>query len=213
MTLPVEIVVVFNEPDTLEDVFLRSAGLGDATVVLIDNRTRGAGLPTLFNAHKARSTAEWLVFCHQDFVVFDPDWIRRIVALPSAACYGPIGRDLNLRWLGRITQTDGSPLGEPAAMAEVPGVDEMCLVVPRDVYTRVDFDEGFPFDLYAHDYCLAARRLGYPTRIVDLACQHRSKTLSGDHLATRFLTAKQRFIDKHAGAAPLVTSTFHVPGP
>jgi GT2 family glycosyltransferase len=208
--LPAEIVVVFNEPDTLERVFLQSAGLDDATLVLIDNGARGVGLPTLFNRHKQRSTAEWLVFCHQDFIVFDAEWIRRIVALPPAACYGPIGRDASLRWRGQIAQTDGSLLGEPAPMGEVVGVDEVCLVVPRDIYTRVDFDEGFPFDLYVHDYCLAARRLGYPTRIVQLHCQHRSKTLDGDVTSTHYRLAKQRFIEKHAGTVPLVTSSFHV---
>jgi hypothetical protein len=202
--------VVFNEPDTLESVFLRSAGLDDATVVLIDNRAQPIGLPTLFNQHKQRSTAEWLVFCHQDFVVFDRDWIHRIAGLPPAACYGPIGRDATLRWRGQLTQTDGSLLGEPAPMAEVVGVDEVCLVVPRDIYTRVDFDEGFPFDLYVHDYCLAARRLGYPTRIVQLPCQHRSKSIAGDVASTRYLVARQRFIEKHAGVMPLVTSTFHI---
>jgi hypothetical protein len=208
--LPAEIVVVFNEPDTLERVFLQSSGLDDATLVFIDNRAQGVGLPTLFNRHKQRSTAEWLVFCHQDFIVFDADWIRRIVALPPTACYGPIGLDATRRWRGQIIQTDGSLLGEPAPMAEVAGVDEVCLVVPREVYTRVDFDEGFPFDLYVHDYCLSARRLGYPTRIVHLACQHRSKTVHGDVTSPRYLLAKQRFIDKHAGVVPLVTTTFHV---
>jgi GT2 family glycosyltransferase len=207
---PLEIVVVFNEPDTLERAFLQSAGLDDATLVLIDNRREPVGLPTLFNRHKRRSTAEWLVFCHQDFVVFDADWIHRIVALPPTACYGPIGRDTTLRWRGQITQTDGSPLGEPAPMAEVVAVDEMCLVVPRDVYTRVEFDEGFPFDLYGHDYCLAARRLGYQTRIVQLRCQHRSKTVTGDLTSSHYLDAKQRFITKHAGIVPLVTTSFHV---
>ena len=204
-----EVVVVFNEPDTLEEVFLRSRGLDRATVVLIDNRAQGLGLPTLFNRHKRQSTATWLVFCHQDFVVFDADWIARIARLPPSACYGPIGRD-TLRWRGQIIQTDGSLLGEPAPMAEVLGVDEVCLVVPRDVYTRVDFDEAFRFDLYVHDYCLAARRLGYPTRIVDLHCQHRSKSLAGDQVSARYLDAKRRFIDKHAAVTPLVTSTFDV---
>jgi hypothetical protein len=206
--LALEIVVIFNEPETLEHAFLQSSGLDEATLVLIDNRARGVGLPTLFNEHRQRSAAEWLVFCHQDFVVFDGDWIRLIVALPPDACYGPIGRDATLRWRGQIVQTDGSLLGEPAPMAEVVGVDEMCLVVPRDIYTRVEFDEGFPFDLYAHDYCLAARRLGYPTRIVQLHCQHRSKTVNGDVTSARYLLAKQRYIDKHAGVVPLVTSTF-----
>jgi hypothetical protein len=70
------------------------------------------------------------VFCHQDFVVFDADWIHR---MPPTACYGPIGRDATLRWRRQIIQTDDSLLGEPAPMAEVVGVDEMCLVVPRDI--------------------------------------------------------------------------------
>ena len=56
--LPIEIVVVFNEPDTLERAFLQSAGLDHATLVLIDNRPQPVGLPTLFNRHKRRSRAE-----------------------------------------------------------------------------------------------------------------------------------------------------------
>jgi hypothetical protein len=211
--MALEIVVVYNEPDTLERVFLRSAGLDEATLVLIDNQHLGLGLPVLFNRHLRRSTAEWLVFCHQDFIVFDADWVRRIEALPPDACYGPIGRDATQRWRGQIVQTDGSLLGEPAPMAEVQGVDEVCLVVPRPIYTRLDFDEDFPFDLYAHDYCLAARRLGSPTRIVDLHCQHRSKTTTGDSTSARYLAAKRRFIDKHAGVVPLVTTTFVVSDP
>jgi hypothetical protein len=64
-----------------------------------------------------------------------------------------------------------------------------------------------------HDYCLAARRLGYPTRIVQLPCQHRSKSLAGDASSPRYLLAKERFIEKHASVVPLVTSTFHIMPP
>ncbi len=51
------------------------------------------GEAAIFNEHKADAAADWLVFCHQDFVVFDDDWIERITRLPQDACYGPIGVD------------------------------------------------------------------------------------------------------------------------
>src|SRR5215831_7696909 len=147
----IEIVVVYNDPVTLEQCFLKSAGLESARLILVDNRVDGKGLPTIFNAHKRDSAADWIVFCHQDFIVFEPDWFKRIMKLSPTACYGPIGVDIHGRFLGQILQTDGSYHGQRADMAEVVGLDEQCLIVPRSIYTAVDFDEDLPFDFYVHD--------------------------------------------------------------
>ena len=96
----VEIVVVYNEPDTLENGFLRSSGLDRARVSLIDNTASRRSLPAIFNEYKSDCAADCLVFCHQDFVVFDDDWIERIAGLSQGACYGPIGIDRSGRFVG-----------------------------------------------------------------------------------------------------------------
>ena len=204
----IEVVVVYNEPDTLENVFLRSAGLERAGVRLIDNTATGRSLPAIFNEHKARAAADWLVFCHQDFVVFDDDWIERITRLPQDTCYGPIGVDRAGRFLGRIMQTDGTFIGLPGDDADVVALDEQCLIVPRAVYSVTDFDERFACDLYAHDYCLTATRAGFRIKTFQMNCQHRSTSGSEDTMRRSYLEAKRTYIWKHRDKAPLFTTTF-----
>lgn len=198
----IEIVVVYNEPETLRHAFLESRGLSAAELVLIDNCSPSRGLPELFNHHKATSTAEWIVFCHQDFVVREEGWLDRIRQLSPDACYGPIGVDRRGRLLGRIVQTDGSPLGEPADLPEVIALDEMCIIVPQPVLAAVDFDEQFKFDFYVHDYCQAALQAGFRCRIIQLDCQHRSKSVGGNTTSPRYLKARAAFLSKHGHHRP-----------
>ncbi len=204
----VEVVVVYNERDTLENVFLRSAGLERAGVRLIDNTARGQSLPAIFNEHKAGAAADWLVFCHQDFVVFDDDWIERITHLPQDACYGPIGVDRAGCFVGRIMQTDGTCIGLRADGVDVVALDEQCLIVPQAVYSATDFDERFAFDLYVHDYCLTAARAGVRVKTFQMNCQHCSKSVTEDTTRHSYLEAKRMYIWKHRDKAPLFTTTF-----
>lgn len=208
--MEIEIVVPHNDSRTLRKAFLRSRDLDKAKLVLIENKRNPVGLPVLFNAHKRTSKADWLIFCHQDFIVFESGWLDRVQALEPDACYGPFGLDLlgNLR--GRIQQTDGTFLGTAAPYAEVSTLDEMCLIVPRSLWTRLDFDERFPFDFYVSDYCLQAKRLGHPSRIIQLDCQHKSRTLRGDIFSERYLAAKRIFLEKYKDTRPLVTTTFQI---
>jgi 2-polyprenyl-3-methyl-5-hydroxy-6-metoxy-1,4-benzoquinol methylase len=204
----VEVVVVYNELDTLENVFLRSSGLDRARVSLIDNVATGRSLPAIFNEHKSGSIADWLVFCHQDFLVFDDDWLERIAHLSQETCYGPIGVDGSGRFVGRIQQTDGTFVGLPVDGANVVALDEQCLIVPRPVYSTTDFDERLAFDLYAHDYCLTAAGAGFRVKTFQMNCQHRSKPVTRDTTRRSYLDAKRTYIWKHRDKAPLYTTTF-----
>lgn len=208
MSSRVEIVVVYNDQRTLETAFLQSAGLEHAAVTLINNTMTRRSLPAIFNEHKASCRVEWLVFCHQDFVVYDVDWIGRITTLSQDACYGPIGIDEFGRLQGQIQQTDGSLLGSRMDGAEVAGLDEQCLIAPRRVYSAVEFDERFPFDFYVHDFCLSAKRKGFGVRTFQLECQHRSKSLTGDVTRVAYRDAKKAYIAKHGGLGPLSTTSF-----
>jgi len=204
----VEVVVVYNEPETLENVFLRSSGLDRTRVSLIDNTVKGRSLPAIFNEHKSNSVADWLVFCQQNFRVFDADWLERIARLSLETCYGPLGVDESGRFVGRIQQTDGTFVGLPVDGADAVVLDEQCLIVPRPVYSTTDFDERFAFDLYAHDYCLTAACAGFRVKTFLLNCQHRSKLATGDTKRRTYLDAKRTFIWKHRYKAPLFTTTF-----
>ena len=143
-----------------------------------------------------------MVFCHQDFVVFESDWLARIAALPDTACYGPVGVSPAVGIVGRIKQTDGSFIGAPLDGVDVVGLDEQCLIVPRRLFSSIDFDVRFPFDLYVHDFCLAVRSAGFRVKTLQLDCQHRSKSLTGNVTGPRFLEAKNEYILKHGHQPP-----------
>src|SRR5712692_11451077 len=204
----VEVIVVYNEPDTLERNGLGSEGLGGGRVRLIDNTAAGRSLPAIFNEYKARAAADWLVFCHQDLVVFDDDWIERITRLPQDSCYGPLGVDRAGRVVGSVTQADGKCLGQPADGVDVVAVDEQCLIVPRPIYSTLDFDERFACDLYAYDYSLTATHAGFRVKTFKMNCQRRSKSVTGDTTRRSYLEPKRTYIWKHRHSAPLITTTF-----
>ena len=206
----VEIVVPYNDEKILRKVFLRSRDLKKTKLVLVENGNNPVGLPELFNAHKRTSTADWLIFCHQDFVVYERGWINKILALEPDACYGPTGVNSRGRLLGRTRQTNGKFYGHAVPLAEVSTLDEMCIVIPRSIYQKVDFDSQFSFDFYVCDYCLQAKSLGYPTRVVQLHCQHKSRTIEGAIESPRYADAKKLFIRKHRDMTPLVTTTFQL---
>ncbi len=208
--MQIEVVVPYNDERVLREVFLQSKDLDRAKLVLVENGRSPIGLPVLFNTHKRNSAADWIIFCHQDFVVHENGWLDRILASEPAACYGPIGPDMRGNFQGQIRQTNGSLLGKPASMAEVSTLDEMCIIIPRRVYSEVDFDEQFSFHFYACDYCLQANKLGYPSRIIQLDCEHKSRTLTGDIFSEGYLNAKLLFLNKYKDVKPLVTTTFQL---
>ncbi len=208
--MKVDIVVCYNNEKVLRKVFLRSRDLKDAKVFLIENGKKPVGLPELFNRHISTSTADWLIFCDQEFVVHEKGWIDRIRALEPTACYGPIGANLEGQLIGRIRQTDGTYTGHRDPLAEVSTVDDLCVIIPRRIYQELAFDPRFPFDLYVCDYCLEAKKLGYSTRIFQLNCQVKLRTLDRDIDSPRYTAAKQRFIEKHRDATPLATTTFRL---
>ena len=165
---------------------------------VFDNRTENMPLPARYNEFLDSfdySRPAWIVFCHEDWEATEP--VAPVLSrLDPGSVYGVAGATVErrafffARWkfIGDIESCnrDGSDPGVHGLPAP-PGsacdtVDCVCLVVHSSLVQRhsLRFDPEMTFDLYAEDFCIAARELhGVATRLVRLSCRHWSRGCAG----------------------------------
>lgn len=195
----VKFVVVYNDRQILNRCFLSGANIHPDNVILHEN-TNHESLPRIFNKIIAEHMHEdtWFAFCHQDFVLIE-NLAERLRDLDTFAIYGPIGERFAEKHLyGMVTQTDGTPIGSVLkSPTPVQKLDEMCLIAHSSVFREgLRFDERFSFHLYGADLCMQAFLMGFAVCALQLACQHKSKTLTGDVTSKDFLSSLQLFREK-----------------
>ena len=207
---PVKFVVVYNNVDTLNQCFL-SGSNGNARDLILRENSRCEPLPAVFNRIIAEHLHEntWLVFCHQDFVLQE-DLTERLKTLDTSAIYGAIGaRTGENQFYGQIVQTNGDPIGL-ALKKETPvqTLDEMCFIVHSSMFRRgLRFDESFCFHFYGSDLCMQAFSRGFDVYVLQLTCQHRSRTITGDVSSASYLASLEIFKEKWKFFLPIRTTT------
>jgi ubiquinone/menaquinone biosynthesis C-methylase UbiE len=203
-------IVVYNDVKTFQDCFLSGIGVRSGNIVSFNNQI-GLGLGFAYNdlALPYLNRDAWLVFCHQDFI-FKESLAPKLASLNRLGVYGPIGCRLGtLGLVGEVTQTDGSKVGAYISKpTPVEALDEMCLIVHTEALRRgLWFDDKFTFHYYGADLCTQARRLGFDVKALQLDCQHRSKTLTGDIFSESYRNLQSMFRAKWCGLLPLATTT------
>lgn len=157
----------------------------------IDNRERNEGIGVCYNRFLDSRPSEedaWYVFCHEDFELKESlvDCLRD---LDRTSMWGPIGVATEVKfglyhkWVMRGSleecKKDGSELrmiGTAVAQGTpVETFDCQCVIVHSSLVRKhhLRFDEQLTFDLYAEDFCIAAKeRAGVISRILPLRACH-----------------------------------------
>lgn len=207
---PVVFVVVHNDAGVFEKCFKSGVGVQNAKVIDLDNRL-GFGLGFAYNdlAIPYLSSDVWLVFCHQDFIL-NESLSKHLQGLDKHGVYGVIGSRLGtVGLLGQITQTDGSKVGtyikEPTP---VDTLDELCLIVHTQAFRDgLMFDDRLTFHYYGADLCMQAHDLGFDVLALQVDCQHKSRTLTGDVNSQLYHYLRLVFKKKWSQQLPVVTTT------
>lgn len=153
------------------------------------------------------STCEAVVLLHDDTYILDPNFKAKILSAlrcdPSLGVLGVVGasRIKSLAWWesddkkGEVFETRGwIDFGTPRGRVDV--VDGLLMVIGRNVFSRLRFDENsYPgFHGYDVDYCLQARAAGYACMVIPIEVLHRTKGGIGNRedfaAASRALLAK-----------------------
>lgn len=196
------ICTLSNRPEQyrqMKDSFL-AAGFDETrcTYTLLDNSSGNRHEPySAFNQIKARCTARYLIFCHQDVLLSEGDGYEKLLQViteieardPRWGLLGNAGINRSYRYTVRITDphwTAGART--PDLPQRVTTLDENFLVInPRaDVNCSPDLS-GFHF--YGPDLCLNARKNGHAAYVVDFHLRH----LSSGKLDASFWAMRDQF--------------------
>lgn len=177
-----------------------------------DNRVENLGIPAIYNRFIDQIPGEgWVVFCHEDWQI-RCSLEEALQDCPKDRLYGPVGaffeESAKAGFVGiagsvQESRKDGSH-GKQVLGFHRKGTastfDCMCLIAHSSLLRRygLRFDENLLFDMYAEDFCSAAReKFGIVSQILPLESRHYSEGITGQ----RFQDALSYVQHKYADAA------------
>lgn len=191
------VVTVFRDAAMYDLCVGKNRLLRTCAFAAVDNNAENLGLAVRYNAFLDAydySRPAWLVFCHEDFEMKED--FSFLDGLDRNVIWGPIGAATVRRrpwlfggaWCNRIVGSveecgksgaGARTFGNPCAKGtEVDTLDCMCLIVHSSLVRKFSlrFDPCLTFDLYAEDFCIAAREMhGVRSMVAPMKCLHRSK--------------------------------------
>lgn len=207
----ISVVCVYNNKDILNNWLLKS--LKNQTVefelITLDNTVnafKSAAEALNYGGNKAKG--KYIMFVHQDVDLSSNTWLegveKMLDSISNLGIAGVAGSCENRK--GVITNIqDGIPpklagsiqINKPT---KVQTLDECLVIVPKPVFDKLRFDEKVCDDwhLYAVDYCLDVKKLGFDVYVIPMFIYHRGSTssLSGQFPKGYYLTLK-KLLNKH----------------
>jgi len=183
-TPSISIVTCFNEAEILRANLLASLSRQEEPfeLVLIDNtKAKFKSLPVALNFGGGKSLGEYILFAHQDVYLRGKDWLGNachiIETLFNVGAAGVSGVSPHGEFVGFIMDRGrywGKPIRKPMS---VQTLDEQLIVIPRQIFAAIKFDERFRFHSYVADYCLTLQEKGYIVYVLPLTVEHNSITI------------------------------------
>jgi len=203
----ISVVCVYNNGKILNDYLLKS--LKNQTVdyeqIVVDN-TQGKfkSAAEALNHGGRRAKGRYIMFVHQDVDLCSNTWLEEVEKmldeLPNLGIAGVAGKSENKK--GIITNIkDGTPPKLTGKIqikipTKVQTLDECLVIIPRSVFNMFQFDENVcdNWHLYAVDYCLSIKRLGFDVYVIPMFVYHRS---AGYSFSEKYHLTLQKVLKKH----------------
>lgn len=203
----ISVVCVYNNEKILEDCLLK--GLKNQTVKfeLIDlDNTNGKfkSAAEALNHGGKQAKGKYIMFVHQDVDLSSNSWLEEVEkmldSLQNLGIAGVAGKSENKK--GVITNIkDGTPPKltgkiQIKSPTKVQTLDECLVIIPRSVFNMFQFDENVcdNWHLYAVDYCLSIKRLGFDAYVIPMFVYHRS---AGYSFSEKYYLTLQKVLKKH----------------
>jgi hypothetical protein len=182
----ISIVCVYNNRDVLNNWLLK--GLKNQTVnyelIALDN-TEGKykSATEALNLGGWRARGKYIMFVHQDVDLSSNSWLEEVEKmLDDLHNLGIAGVAGKKDYRGTMTNIKhGYPPEHAGSITikkpeEVQTLDECLTIVPKSIFNVLQFDETVCDDwhLYAVDYCLSIKKLGFDAYAIPMFVYHRS---------------------------------------
>ncbi|WJI10169.1 glycosyltransferase family 2 protein [Methanobacterium sp. CWC-01] len=202
----ISLVCVYNNKDILETYLLKSliTQSQEYELILIDNHSeKFNSAAEALNYGGKKATGQYLMFAHQDFQLDSDIWLeeaeeilKNLDHLGVAGVAGRYGRDFisNIKtgfppkFAGKIQ------IKEPQ---KVQTLDECLFIIPKKIFKDKKFDEITcgNWHLYATDYCLTVKNLGYDVFVIPMGGYHASPGYS--FTPDGYYSTLKKLIKKH----------------
>ena len=191
----ISVVCVYNSEKILNDYLLKSLKnqTVDYELITVDN-TKGKfkSAAEALNRGGKKANGKYLMFVHQDVDLCSSSWLedagKILDAIPDLGIAGVAGNVGITGVAGMKAKKSVMTLikhGDPPRWAgsiiikkpeEVQTLDECLFIIPKSVFKSLQFDEKICDDwhLYAVDYCLSVKRIGYDVYAIPMYVYHLS---------------------------------------
>lgn len=177
------------------------------------------GLSKIYNRAFEKANTDYVICLHDDIVIHDIEIFEKIIRYSTQydvmGLAGSSSFNINIAdrksWMqcsmdkqrhlhGSVTHDIPGYVGFYNTStygympAPVCNIDGLFMVMKKDVYKNVKFDEQFTFDFYDLDYSLAALVANFKLGVIPLPCTHKS----GGYgiMEDKYLTAQALFVEK-----------------
>lgn len=188
------IICAVNKPKVFEENLFQSPGIFQHELIVKSDYTN---ICKAYNEAIEVATSDILIFVHQD--VYFPriffDQLKKSLDKLSTTCWGvlgPAGRNRLGDMKGHILDRGhmwGSCVDLPAP---VQTLDELCLIVHRETFEYIHFDEMITNQhLFGTDLCLQAEKSKFENFAIQAFCNHNS---SQDYTVPKEFGETMRYI-------------------
>jgi GT2 family glycosyltransferase len=213
----ISVVCVYNNRQILEECLLESlrSQTVDYELMLVDNTTGTfSSAAKALNYGGAKAVGKYLMFVHQDVKLLASTWLEDVEmileSLPNIGVAGIAGVSEQLKGISSNLKegdppmkTCHLPLEKPL---EVQTLDECLVIIPKIIFDEHIFDEEVCDDwhLYAVDYCLSIKQLGYRVFVLPNLAHHRSAAYS---MSSSYYSTLKKVLKKHKNSYPMIYTT------
>ena len=213
----ISVICVYNNKKILENCLLKSIKNQTTKVelILLDNRERRfKSAAEALNYGGEQAKGKYLIFVHQDMIFNSHQWTEKVERmldkLPNFGVVGVAGKCENTKSV--ITNIEhGIPKQAAGEIhikkpEKVQTVDECLIIIPKTVFGILQFDEKVCSDwhLYAVDYCLSIKKLGFDSYVIPIFAYHKSL---GRSMSKKYFIILKKILKKHKNCYKMIYTT------
>jgi len=210
LEIMISVICVYNDKALLGEYLEKS--LTSQTVkyelIAVDNSSGNYKSATqALNYGANRANGKYLMFAHQDVDLSSNTWLESaekiLSSLPDLGIAGVAGmsernfHDYSQRMRSIIKHGNMKRWGNRIEKSErVQTLDECLIIIPQKVFDKLKFDERICDDwhLYATDYCLSVRKLGFAAYAIPMYIYHQS---TGNATSPAYYQTLKKVLKKH----------------
>ena len=213
----ISVICVYNNKEILENCLLESIKnqTTKAELILLDNREgRFKSAAEALNYGGEQAKGKYLMFIHQDMILKSYLCIEKVERiLDKLANFGVVGVAGKYKNAKAVITNIKHGIPKKAAgeihikkPEKVQTVDECLIIIPKTVFGILQFDEKVCSDwhLYAVDYCLSVKRLGFDSYVIPMFAYHKSL---GYPMSKKYFIVLKKIIKKHKNYYKMIYTT------